>query len=66
MSIVTMQRACEHCGRRYTYDPSVGRFGMVCPHCGKLQKEIVLSPINEQGSVIDRVFMMFSKERKRV
>lgn len=64
VSIITMHRTCERCGRRYTYDPSVGRFGMVCPHCGKVQKKIVPDPMNDSASVLDRVLKMFSKDKK--
>ena len=64
VSIITMYRICERCGKRYTYDLSVGRFGMVCPHCGKVQKKIMPDPINDSASVLDRVLKMFSKDKK--
>ena len=37
MSICLMLRICEHCGYRYTYNPSVGEFGRFCPKCKKRQ-----------------------------
>ena len=41
MSIVTMYKTCVHCGRRYTYNPSTGRLGLVCPHCGRAQMSVI-------------------------
>lgn len=37
MSIRSMVKRCIHCHRTYTYNPSVGDFGMVCKHCSKIQ-----------------------------
>ena len=37
MSIRIMTRRCIHCGRTYTFNPSVGDFGRICKHCGKAQ-----------------------------
>ena len=36
MSMVMMHRRCIHCGEKYTYNPSVGKFGLICPRCGKI------------------------------
>ena len=41
MSIRIMTRKCEHCGHRYTYNPSTGNLGMICPKCHKGQQEII-------------------------
>ena len=46
MSIRIMFRKCEHCRHRYTYNPSTGNFGMVCPKCHKAQTELVPVPVN--------------------
>lgn len=44
MSIIIMFRKCEHCRKRYMYNPSTGNFGMVCPKCKKVQSSII--PVN--------------------
>ena len=41
MSICIMFRKCEHCGHRYTYNPGIGDFGLICPKCRKGQSELV-------------------------
>lgn len=38
MPIHMMTRRCIHCRRKYTYNPSVGNLGLICPHCGKSQR----------------------------
>ncbi|MGN0610131.1 MAG: hypothetical protein ACI4J6_13055 [Oscillospiraceae bacterium] len=35
MSMMPMYKICPHCKRRYSYDPSTGSLGFICPHCGK-------------------------------
>lgn len=47
MSIRIMFRKCEHCGHRYTYNPSTGNFGMVCPECRKAQSEFIPASLNK-------------------
>ena len=37
MSLLPMYRQCTHCRRRYSYNPSMGRLGLICPYCGKPQ-----------------------------
>ena len=37
MSIKIMFRKCQHCKRKYPYNPSVGNFGLFCPKCKKAQ-----------------------------
>ena len=44
MSIIIIFRKCEHCRKRYMYNPSTGNFGMVCPKCKKVQSSII--PVN--------------------
>ena len=44
MSATIMIRKCQHCGHKYTYNPSVGKFGLICPKCGKTQSSIVPTP----------------------
>ena len=39
MGICTMFRKCENCGHRYTYNPSTGNFGKVCPRCRTIQSD---------------------------
>ena len=46
MSIRIMFRKCEYCRHRYTYNPSTGNFGMVCPKCHKAQTDLVPVPVN--------------------
>ena len=46
MSIRIMFRRCEHCNHVYTYNPSTGNFGMVCPECCRLQSELFSSTEN--------------------
>ena len=40
MSVCIMFRRCKHCGYRYTYNPSVGNFGIFCPKCKKGQSDV--------------------------
>lgn len=47
MSIRTMFRTCEHCRHRYTYDPSTGNMGMICPKCRKPQSKLVPTAANK-------------------
>jgi Zn finger protein HypA/HybF involved in hydrogenase expression len=47
MSIRIMFRKCEHCRHRYTYNPSIGNFGVVCPKCHKAQSEIISVSVNK-------------------
>ena len=44
MSATIMIRKCQHCGHKYSYNPSVGKFGIICPKCGKPQTSIVPTP----------------------
>lgn len=44
MSIRIMLRKCEHCRQRYTYNPSTGNFGIVCPKCHKAQTKRIPAP----------------------
>ncbi|MBR4863277.1 MAG: hypothetical protein IKU07_01770 [Oscillospiraceae bacterium] len=37
MSARIMTKLCIHCRKAYSYNPSVGDWGKVCPHCHKLQ-----------------------------
>ena len=37
MSATIMTRRCDRCHRTYTYNPSVGKLGKICPYCGKVQ-----------------------------
>lgn len=41
MSIKPIIRKCEHCGYRYTYNPSVGNLGIICPKCCKGQSVLI-------------------------
>ena len=41
VSIRIMFRKCEYCGHRYTYNPSVGNFGVICPKCKKVQSKVI-------------------------
>lgn len=47
MNILTMFRRCEYCEHRYTYNPSTGNFGMLCPKCHKAQSQIIPVSVNE-------------------
>ncbi len=46
MSICTIFRKCQNCGHRYSYNPSVGKFGRFCPKCHKVQEWLVESSKN--------------------
>lgn len=48
MSIRIMLRKCEHCRQRYTYNPSTGNFGIVCPKCHKAQTKRIPAPTTIQ------------------
>lgn len=47
MSNRIILRKCEHCRHCYTYNPSTGNFGMVCPKCHKAQSELVPVPVSK-------------------
>lgn len=64
MSAVMMTRSCVHCRRRYTYNPSVGRFGMVCPHCGKVQGEPSVVSTKQGETVINEIQSMILNNKK--
>lgn len=49
MSATIMIRKCQHCGHKYSYNHSVGKFGIICPKCSKPQTSIAPKP-----SLIDR------------
>lgn len=51
MNIRIMFRKCQHCGHRYTYNPSVGKFGLICPKCRKVQSVIV--SVNQECKLSD-------------
>lgn len=36
MSAILMLKKCKKCGKKYSYNPSVGNFGMICPYCGNI------------------------------
>lgn len=44
MSTRIMFRRCQHCGHRYTYNPSTGNLGMICPKCNKAQSSVIDLP----------------------
>ena len=61
MSIRMMFRKCEHCGYKYTYNPSVGNLGIFCPKCKRGQSNLIgkcgcsasrTKPIKEQWANI--------------
>lgn len=33
MSALPMYRTCVKCGKMYSYNPSIGDLGIVCPYC---------------------------------
>lgn len=41
MSIRIMLRRCQYCGYRYSYNPSMGKFGTFCPRCKKPQLDTI-------------------------
>ena len=41
MSVTIMIRKCQHCGHKYSYNASIGRFGIICPKRGNPQTSIV-------------------------
>lgn len=44
MSMMPQYRTCQQCGRRYAWNPSVGK--MACPYCtGKAHPESTLEKI---------------------
>lgn len=49
MSTILMIRKCQHCGHKYSYNPSTGNFGVVCPKCNKPQSTIVPAPDSKFG-----------------
>lgn len=49
MSIIMKLRKCEHCGKRYSYNPDTGRFGLICPKCYKVQSALIYFPNSEKG-----------------
>ena len=41
MGIRIMIRKREHCKHRYSYNPSTGNFGLICPKCKKAQSKLI-------------------------
>ena len=39
--MITKYRQCKHFKYRYTYKPSIGDFGRICPKCHKWQREFM-------------------------
>jgi len=35
MSMLPMRRICPNCRRSFSYNPSLGNLGLVCPYCHK-------------------------------
>lgn len=35
MSSLPMYKTCPNCGRKISYNPSIGNMAPVCPYCGK-------------------------------
>ncbi len=35
MTMRAMYKKCKNCGKQFTYNPSVGEPGMMCPYCRK-------------------------------
>lgn len=33
MSALPMNKTCLSCGKTFSYNPSVGKFGLTCPYC---------------------------------
>ena len=53
MTVVKMTKQCIYCHRVYTYNPSVGDFGLVCKYCGRqwLPRTVLKDyPDNEIGN----------------
>ena len=46
MTIVPITKKCSKCGKKYSWNPDVGK--MVCPYCHGLGKP--------QGSILGKVF----------
>lgn len=52
MSMLPMYKRCPSCKRQFSYNPSVGDLGLVCPHCNKA---VVKSAVDERKSVLKTV-----------
>ena len=35
MSALPMRKTCPSCGKTFSYNPSVGKFGLTCPYCSR-------------------------------
>lgn len=60
MSIVPMYKRCPNCKRQFTYNPSVGDMGLVCPHCNKA---VVKSAVDEGRKALNTVKSIFNKNK---
>ena len=49
--IILSTRRCEYCRRKYAYNPSVGKFGTICPYCGRPQKNLL--PVKKPFSMLN-------------
>ena len=58
MSAVAMFRKCGHCGKKFTYNPSAGDMGLICPHCNKPAN------IGQKGSILPEIGKLLNKVSK--
>lgn len=52
MSMLPMYKRCPSCKRQFSYNPSVGDLGFVCPHC---KKAVIKSVVNEGKDVLNSI-----------
>ena len=60
MSMLPMHKRCPNCKRQFTYNPSVGDLGLVCPHC---KKTVVISVVNAGKDVLNSIKRIQNKNK---
>lgn len=60
MSIMPMYKKCPNCKQEFSYNPSTGNFGLVCPHC---RKPIALSAAGEVKDTINKIKDLFDRKK---
>lgn len=56
MSSLPMYKTCTNCGNRFSYNPSTGNTGMICPRCGRpADRRLNSERINSLGKLFSYI-----------
>ena len=59
MSMLPMYKRCPNRKRRFSYNPSIGDLGLVCPNCGK---PIISSAADKGKQTADAIKKIFKSK----